>query len=359
MKSNHTHSSIIRNCFITADILALSSLICMLLQRFSSTDTHVPLLFVLAVLAVSRFTSGYVYGIIASLLAVIGVNYAFTYPYFELNFTLTGYPLTFFVMLSVSLMVCTMTSRIKMQEHVHLEMETEKMRNNLLRSVSHDLRTPLTSIRGNASALLENDGKLSSQQKQSLLEDIRNESEWLTHVVENILFITKLINGSGIRTTPELAEEIASSAINKIRRRYPDVHVSVHVPDDVLLIPMDAVLVEQVLVNLMENSVLHGRKTSHIDLTVYSEDNSGVFTVDDDGCGISEDLMPHILDGMLPVSSQDSSQIHNMGMGLSICRSIINAHGGKMWAENRSSGGARFAFSLPLEEPQNPGGNAT
>ena len=349
MKSKHAYSAIIRNCLVTAGILALASLICILLQRFSSTDTHVPLLFVLAVLFVSRFTSGYVYGIIASLLAVVGVNYAFTYPYFELNFTLTGYPLTFFVMLSVSLMVCTMTSQIKKQERIHLEVETEKTRNNLLRSVSHDLRTPLTSIRGNASALLENDGKLSRMQTKSLLEDIRNEAEWLTHVVENILFITKLSNGSGIRKSPELTEEIASSAVNKFRRRYPDIDVSVHVPDDVLLIPMDAVLIEQVLVNLMENSALHGKKTSHIDLTVYSENNSGVFSVDDDGCGIAEDLILHLLDGTLPVSSQDSSQIHNMGMGLSICRSIIDAHGGRLWAENIQSGGARFAFTLPLD----------
>ena len=164
----------------------------------------------------------------------------------------------------------------------------EKDYEDFISTVSHELRTPLTSIRGNASALLENGDKFSKKQIQSLLEDIRNEAEWLTHVVENILFITKFSNGSGIRKTPELAEEIASSAINKFRRRYPDIHVNVTIPEEVLIIPMDAVLIEQVLVNLMENSALHGKKTSRIDLSVYSENNEGVFTVDDDGCGISD-----------------------------------------------------------------------
>lgn len=238
MKQNSSDRTAVKDWIITAGILAAASFICMIMQHFSSTDTHVPLLFVLAVLFVSRFTHRYIYGIIASLIAVIAVNYAFTFPYFELNFTMTGYPLTFLVMLSVSLTVSTMTSRIKAQELVRLEMETEKMRNNLLRSISHDLRTPLTSIVGSATAILEDDGKLEQHQVKELLSDIRSEADWLSHVVENILFITKLNSSeTKIRKNPELAEEIASSASAKFRRRYPEIAVGVHIPSEALLIP--------------------------------------------------------------------------------------------------------------------------
>lgn len=105
-----------------------------------------PLLFVLAVLFISRFTDGYIYGLVASMVAVVGVNYVFTYPYFEFNFTITGYPLTFLSMLAVSISVGTLTTQIKQQEQIKLEVEKEKMRANLLRAVSHDIRTPLTSL---------------------------------------------------------------------------------------------------------------------------------------------------------------------------------------------------------------------
>ena len=350
MERNSVLPEVLKDCLITAGILSVASIICMILRQFSSTDTHVPMLFVLAVLCVSRFTHGYFYGIIASLLAVIGVNYAFTYPYFEFNFTLTGYPLTFLAMLAVSLTVCTMTSRIKAQEAVHLEMETEKMRSNLLRSVSHDIRTPLTTITGNASAILDNDGKLDSLQIKILLEDIRREAEWLNRVVENILSITKINSDvAKIRKEPELAEEIASSAVNKFHRRYPEVPVSVSVPDDVLLVPMDAVLIEQVLFNLMENAVLHGETASHIDLRISSKGDQAVFMVEDDGKGISEDLKLHLFDGTLPVGERGDGSGRNMKIGLSICRSIIEAHGGAIAAENRNEGGSRFYFELPLD----------
>ncbi|MBE6041202.1 MAG: DUF4118 domain-containing protein [Clostridiales bacterium] len=353
MKKKLALPVIVKDCLITAGILSVASIICMILHQFSSTDTHVPMLFVLAVLCVSRFTHGYIYGITASLLAVIGVNYAFTYPYFELNFTLTGYPLTFLAMLTVSLTVCTMTSRIKAQETIRLEIETEKLRSNLLRSVSHDIRTPLTTIMGNASAILENDGKLGEPQIKKLLEDIRREAEWLNRVVENILSITKINSDvAKIRKEPELAEEIASSSVNKFRRRYPCVPVSVSVPDDALLVPMDAVLIEQVLFNLMENAVLHGETTSRIELRISTKGEQAVFMVEDDGIGISEDLKMHLFDEMLPIGERGVGSGRNMKIGLSICRSIIEAHNGTIAAENREEGGSRFYFELPLDSKQ-------
>ena len=150
--------TVIKNSLITAGILGAATGFCFLIQEAAESDTHVPLLFVLAVLFISRFTDGYIYGIVASMIAVVGVNYVFTYPYFAIDFTITGYPVTFIAMLAVACSVSALTTQIKKQEQIRLEAEKEKMRGNLLRAVSHDIRTPLTSIMGAASVVLENYG---------------------------------------------------------------------------------------------------------------------------------------------------------------------------------------------------------
>ena len=124
----------------------------------------------------------------ASLIAVVGVNFVFTYPYFALNFTITGYPLTFLVMLVVAVTVSTMTTQIKNQEKVRLEAEREKMRGNLLRAVSHDIRTPLTSILAAASGILDNYDVLGAAEKRELIEDMKKEAQWLIRMVENRYF---------------------------------------------------------------------------------------------------------------------------------------------------------------------------
>ena len=208
MKEKHTR---IGNMEITAAILAATSVLSYLLHRVSNSDFHVPMLFVLAVLFISLLTDGYVYGIIASMAAVIGVNYIFTYPYFALNFTITGYPMTFLTMLAVSICVSALTTRIKKQEQIRLEAEKEKMRGNLLRAVSHDIRTPLTSIMGAASVVLENYGELSDEKRMDFLKDIREESQWLIQIVENLLSITRIGDNGGsasIDKQEEMVEEI-------------------------------------------------------------------------------------------------------------------------------------------------------
>mgnify|MGYP000937739451 CR=1 FL=1 len=173
MKEKHTR---IGNMAITAAILAATSGLSYLLHRVSNSDFHVPMLFVLAVLFISLVTDSYVYGIIASMAAVIGVNYIFTYPYFALNFTITGYPMTFLTMLAVSICVSALTTRIKKQEQIRLEVEKEKTRANLLRAISHDIRTPLTSIVGSASGILENQKVLTQEREMELVQDIKDEA---------------------------------------------------------------------------------------------------------------------------------------------------------------------------------------
>lgn len=351
------HNTVMKNCLITAAVLGIAALFCFLLQQFMTADTHVPLLFVLAVLFVSRFTDGYIYGIVASMLGVIGVNYAFTAPYFEINFTLTGYPLTFLAMLAVSVIVGTLTTQIKQQEQIRLEAEKEKMRGNLLRAVSHDIRTPLTSIVGSASGILDNHSVLSEEKVLELVTDIRDEAQWLIRIVENLLSVTR-INGENARinTDDEIVEEIISSAVIKFRKRFPDVKIEVDMPQEFLMIPMDGILIEQVLVNLLENSVLHGKTISRIRIVVTKQEDRLVFAVEDDGQGIKESILPVMFEGSLQsMEGEEYDSKRNMGIGLSVCMSIVKAHKGNMRAENISTGGARVIFWLPLGERETYG----
>lgn len=346
---------IAKNSAITLAFLGAATILCFLLQNFAMEDsqvgTHVPLLFVLAVLLISRYTEGYFYGIFASMIAVVGVNFAFTYPYFAFNFTITGYPITFIVMLAVALFVSTLTTQIKNQEQIRLEAAKEKMRGNLLRAVSHDIRTPLTSILGAASGMIENYDILEKEKQLELLEDIREESQWLIRIVENLLSVTR-INGDNTRisTSEEVVEEIIGGAVMKFEKRFPEAQVRVEMPEDVLLVAMDGILIEQVLVNLLENAVLHGKTTRVITIRVWEESNKVFFAVEDDGQGIRESILPVIFDGQLHSEEHSEYDVkRNMGIGLSVCMSIVKAHKGMMRAENQKDSGARFVFWIPAE----------
>ncbi len=348
--------SVFKNAVRTAAILLVAALFCFWLQKIGASDAQMPLVFVVAIVCIARLTDGYAYGILASVLSVFGVNYIFTYPYFELDFTLTGYPLTFATMLAVSVSVSMLTSRVKEQEELRLEAEKEKMRGNLLRAVSHDIRTPLTSIVGSASGIIENHRVLTEAQMLELVEDIREEAQWLIQIVENLLSVTRFHGESArINKQEELAEEIIGSAVLKIEKRYPEAQIMVELPDDVLLVPMDGILIEQVLVNLLENSIRHGKNTSRIVIRVREAAGRAVFEVEDDGMGIQENILPGIFEGKHSPQEGGSDSGRNMGIGLSVCMSIVKAHRGNMKAENIDGGGARMTFWLPMEEEQADG----
>ena len=280
------------------------------------------------------------------------MNYAFTYPYFAFNFTITGYPLTFLTMFAVSLVVGMLTDRVKRQERVKAEAEKEKMKANLLRSVSHDLRTPLTSIIGSSSAVLENYDKFSDDVKKDLIGHVRDDAQWLVRLVENILSITRFNEGAvKIDKVPQAAEEIAAEAVSKFKKRFDTLPVRVSVPDELLMVPMDATLIEQVLINLMENAVLHAKGATEIELHVRREGGLARFSVLDNGAGIDPAVLPKLFEEMFPHAGElRGDGRRSMGIGLSVCMSIVRAHGGTMKAENRATGGACVSFALPMEE---------
>lgn len=340
-----------RNAGVTLGLLGATALICAGMNGIARSSAASSLIFVLCIHVVARLTNGYAWGIAASLAAVLLVNFVFTYPFMEFNFTIAGYPLTFVTMLTVSISTSALTTAVKKQERLRLEGEKVKMRADLLRSVSHDLRTPLTSIAGSASVLLESP-ELPEDKRRELLGGIRDDSEWLIGMVENLLSITR-VGGEGaqIQKMPEAVEEVVADAVRKFRKLYPELPVETEVPEEVLFVPMDAVLICQVLTNLLENAALHGRTTSRITVRVTSGAGRAKFAVEDDGGGIDAEALPLLFEdkpaGAAPV---DSKGRHNMGIGLTVCRTIVKAHGGDMSAANRPGGGAVFWFELPLTE---------
>ena len=340
-----------RNAGVTLGLLGATALICAGMNGIARSSAASSLIFVLCIHVGARLTNGYAWGIAASLAAVLLVNFVFTYPFMEFNFTIAGYPLTFVTMLTVSISTSALTTAVKKQERLRLEGEKVKMRADLLRSVSHDLRTPLTSIAGSASVLLDSP-ELPEDKRRELLGGIRDDSEWLIGMVENLLSITR-VGGEGaqIQKMPEAVEEVVADAVRKFRKLYPELPVETEVPEEVLFVPMDAVLICQVLTNLLENAVLHGRTTSRITVRVTSGAGRAKFVVEDDGGGIDAEALPLLFEdkpaGAAPV---DSKGRHNMGIGLTVCRTIVKAHGGDMSAANRPGGGAVFWFELPLTE---------
>lgn len=343
-----------RDTAVSAAILLSVSVLCLALWQVDPQGLYVAELYLLAVFLISRFTAGFFYGIAASFLCVLAVNYFFTFPYFAFNFTISGYPLTILCMLAVSVATSAMTTQIKRQGRLRVEAEREKTRSNLLRAVSHDLRTPLTSILGASSALADDDGRLSPEERQQLAREIGEDAQWLIRMVENLLSVTRMDDGTSearLQKQVEVAEEVVSAAVDRLHKRFPQQDVTVMVPDELLLVAMDAMLIEQVLLNLLENAVIHGQNAAHVALILERRGDLAVFRVEDDGCGIDPAILDRIFEQSIPHNDRERSDSRrSLGIGLSVCNTIIRAHGGRMAAHNRPQGGAAVEFTLPLEE---------
>ncbi len=341
-----------RDAIIFAVIMGICIFVCTAFRLVgNSGNTYASMLFLLAVFLISLFTNGYLFGTIAAICSVFVINYYFTYPYATFNFTLDGYPLTIICSFVVSIVTSTLVTKIKKGNELKLLAEKEKTRSNLLRAVSHDLRTPLTTILGSTGAIIDNHDMLDDKQKLKLLSEIKEESEWLIRMVENLLTVTRMEDGreAKLSKTPEAAEEIVFESVRKFRKRFPDFKVNIKVPDELIMVPMDAMLIQQVLVNLLENAVLHAKSATQAEIKLAKSEEGAVFEVSDDGCGIDEDIIDHIFDIYRELQSEISSDSKkNMGIGLPVCRTIIKAHNGIMSASNRTEGGATFKFVLPM-----------
>ena len=343
------------NILLTIGVLMIFFLLCLGMSYLLQINTLIPAIFTLAVFLISLMTDGYVYGIIASLACVLIQNFAFAFPYFAFNFSIPQNLVSAVIMMIIAVMTCALTVQVKQQEKVKVESAKEKMRANLLRAVSHDLRTPLTTIYGSSSAIIDKYDSLSKEQIMQLAGGINEDSQWLMGMVENLLSVTKIDNsGVKIIKTSTVLEELIDTVLVRFKKRYPKQKIDVEIPDDFIIIPMDAVLIEQVIVNILENAVQHAIGMTELGLKVYIKDKKAVFEISDDGCGIEKDQMKTIFYGFFEKKNAPiDNQKHSMGIGLSVCASIIKAHEGTISVENRKTGGCCFRFSLDMEDADN------
>ena len=492
------------NLFRFLILLGSATLASSFLFVTAGNSTNCAIFYMLAIFLISRYTTGYIWGVLASIVGVIAVNFLFTYPYLQIDFLRDGYPITFIGMLTVSLITSTTATHLNTQkqealnrekmlekinhfnnhllsakdrkgmlklsisflselnqsnvlfvpielekepfsdfslndnvrtpvdlnnsviqecikntldsnelitlteeemyytflpisssihkwgtlvlyskhpqtaqlelnrlmipqlslslEHYSLiehhqtllmDSEKEKMRSNLLRAISHDLRTPLTGIIGSSSTYLEAKDYLNEASKDKLIGGILEDANWLLNMVENLLTITKISQETAlVKKVPEPIEEVVSEALMRFQKRYPESKVIVKIPDEFLMVPMDATLIEQVIINLLENAIKHSSSTKATEFTVENKETEIAFSIKDFGQGIPNDRLDSIFDGS-PISTNDKNdRKKGMGIGLTICKTIILAHQGRILASNHSEG-AIFSFYLPIE-----GGNS-
>ena len=345
-----------------------------ILLKHTGVENNSALVFTLAVAVVSILTDGYFYGVVGSIVGAFFTNYYFMAPYAEFSLSRVGYPVATLSMLTISIIVCALTSRVKQQKAeaerreqntkrlyeineklnqektaIELQSERERIRGNILRAVSHDLRTPLTTISGSASVLMSST-EISSQNVQ-MVQDIKNEADALIIMVENLLSVTRIQGGHlPLTKREEMLEEVAGDAVLTTRRRFPNRSVEMEPGEDILYFPMEPMLIKQVIINLLENAARHSGNSEPITLKLYRRDEWAVTEVCDRGRGLPQEVIQAVKESR-PISrdiSGDSTR--GMGIGLSVCGSIIKAHNGFFEAENSPDGGAVFRFGLPLSE---------
>jgi len=237
------------------------------------------------------------------------------------------------------------------KEEAAILAKNEQLRANLLRAISHDLRTPLTSISGNASILLSGDEAFDESTRRQLYRNIHDESMWLINLVENLLSVTRIEDGRmNLNPSAELMEEIIDEALRHVSRRSMEHRIIIRKTDDLILVHADAKLIVQVLINLIDNAVKYTPQGSEILISVSQQNGMALVAVADQGPGIPEDAREKVFEMFYTGAPYAADSRRSLGLGLSLCRSIVSAHGGTISVRDNLPVGAVFEFTLPLEE---------
>lgn len=336
-------------------ILVVSTAVCFAFDRLEFGEANINMVYILGVLITAIVTSRQAFSLVNSIISVLLFNFLFTEPRFTFKAYDAGYWVTFTIMFLVAFLVSSLTVRMKEQarksEEAALIAEKEKLRANLLRSISHDLRTPLTSISGNAGILLSSEENLPLEKRKQLYEDIRDDALWLIGLVENLLAVTRIEDGTmKLNRNTELLDEIITEALQHTDRRRDEHQIQVKSIDAFLLVKVDARLIMQVIVNLVDNAIKYTKTGSDIVIEAKKEGEWAVVTVSDNGEGIPDEKKNYIFDMFYTADTGVADSRRSLGLGLALCKTIITAHGGSIRVSDNEPHGAVFTFTLPIEE---------
>lgn len=237
------------------------------------------------------------------------------------------------------------------KEEAAILAKNEQLRANLLRAISHDLRTPLTSISGNASNLISNGNSFDEATKNQLYTDIYDDSMWLINLVENLLSVTKIEEGRlNLHITADLVDDVITEALHHVNRKSVEHHITVRHKEDYLLAKMDAKLMVQVVINIVDNAIKYTPKGSNILIKTWKQGDKAVISIADDGDGIPDEMKARVFDMFYSGANKIADSRRSLGLGLSLCRSIVNAHGGKITVSDNTPHGTVFTVTLPAGE---------
>ena len=352
--SRRTHS-IIRDGGRAAGILIAATLVGLLFSGLKIPEANIIAVYILGVLIISIITSSWMYSFLASVISVLAFNFMFTIPRFTLRAYDPSYPVTFGIMFLVALITGSLASRMKEyareSAQAAMQIEKEQLRADLLRSISHDLRTPLTSISGNASNLLSNENEFSQETRMQIYGDIYDDSMWLIKLVENLLSVTRIEDGRmDLRMSAELMDEVIAEAMRHTDRNRDGRKIEVSSDEEFILGKMDARLIVQVVINLVDNAVKYTPEGAQIRIHTGKKDGMVVVSVSDTGPGIPDEQKSKVFDMFYTGTNRAADGRRSLGLGLGLCRSIIRAHGGEIWVSDNKPQGAVFTFTLPAEE---------
>lgn len=368
----NNRQSRIKKGVVSAFFLLLVSGCALILRHwFSVGNDSIIMLYLLGVLFTTISTASIACGVTVSALSLMMFNFFFTEPRytFIMHSSSDAMMLAFYLITAV--ITGSVASRLQQQrdraeqnekaaqelmrvreeqESIRLSMEREQQRNILLRSVAHDLRSPLTALYGSGSVLTEDYDHLTDAERRSLAGHMTEEILWLTNLVENILNMTRITDsGLALHIEKEAVDDLISEALRHTRPLLRERAFQLSLPEDVIMVPADGKLIVQVMVNLLENAVRHTPATAAVRLSARTENGELRISVADTGDGIRAEHREHIFDRFVLMDNGVIDAKHGLGLGLAICKAIVEAHGGRIWVEDNQPRGAVFCFTLPFE----------
>lgn len=341
---NNIYKRFAKDFLISISILIVVTIISWGMDKFCHDNANIIMLYILGVVLISYFTGSRIYSLISSVLAVLVFNFFFTEPYFSFRAYSSSYPFTFIIMFLVAFFVGTISQS---KNELLIKNKQEEMRSTLLRAISHDLRTPLTGISGFAEVLIKNAKVLSENKKHEIYTEIYEDSIWLLNLIENLLVITRFDRkGIKIKKESESISDVIDEAVSHLGRKQEKYDIQTDVEDDSISAIIDGQLIAQVIFNLVDNAIKYSQEGTKIKVGAKRKKDKVEVSVSDEGNGISESDKKRIFEMFYKGENLSSDGKRGLGLGLALCKTIINAHGGQIYVKDNKPKGTIFSFEI-------------